>query len=192
MCLVIFIFHNHLFFMLSVHTLENEVMLYVLSMTISLIFPLWHCYYLNQVMLKQTTTWKIVKNLNGLAAHEVLKVSLIEAFVTTYNFDFKATSSKWCNSDTSNMTGIELDNITTWAGYSQLINEPSHFVNKTSSCIDLIFSSDLNITRNCGIDKIIHKKCHRDIIYREIWDCKQCEYWEYSKSYFNVWLAQSI
>ena len=93
------------------------------------------------------------------------------------------------------MTGIELDNITTSAGYSQLINEPTHFVNKTSSCIDLIFSSDLNITRICGIEKTIHKKCHHDIIYgtlnfnvplpppyyREIWDCKQCEYWEYSK-----------
>ena len=69
--------------------------------------------------------------------------------------DFNAKSSKWCNSDKSNRAGIELDSITTSACYSQLINEPTHFVNKTFSCIDLSFSSDLNITRNCGIEKTI-------------------------------------
>ena len=79
--------------------------------------------------------------------------------------DFNARSSKWCNSDKSNRAGIKLDNITTSAGYSQLINEPTHFVNKTSSCIDLVFSSDLNITRNFGIEKTIHEKCCHDIIY---------------------------
>ena len=100
--------------------------------------------------------------------------------------DFNAKSLKWCNSDKSNSAGIELDNITTSAGYSQLINQLTHFVNKTCSCIDLIFSSDLNITRNCGIEKTIHEKCHHDIVYgtlnfhvplpppyyREIWDYK--------------------
>ena len=55
-CLVIFIliFSNFYFFMLFLHTLENQVMLYFLSVTISVIFPLWHCYYLDQAMLKQT------------------------------------------------------------------------------------------------------------------------------------------
>ena len=79
--------------------------------------------------------------------------------------DFHAKSSIWCNSDKSNRAGIELDNITTSAGYSQLINQLTHFVNKTCCCIDLIFSSDLNITRNCGIQKTVHEKCHHDIIY---------------------------
>ena len=100
--------------------------------------------------------------------------------------DFNAKNSKWCNSDKSNGVSIELNNITTSAGYSQLINEPTYFVNKTYSCIGLIFSSDLNITRNCGIEKTIHEKCHRNIIYgtlnfnvplplplyRETWDYK--------------------
>ena len=82
--------------------------------------------------------------------------------------DFNAKSSKWCNSDKSDRVGIELDSITTSAGYSQLINEPTHFVNKTSSCIDLIFSSDLNITRNCGIEKTIHENVIM-ILYTELW-----------------------
>ena len=101
--------------------------------------------------------------------------------------DFNAKSSKCCNSNKSIRASEELDNITKSAGYSQLINQPTHFVNKTSSCINLIFSSDLNITKNCGIEKTIHEKCHHDIIYgtwknldvplsppyyREIWDYK--------------------
>lgn len=58
---------------------------------------------------------------------------------------------------------MEVDNITTSVG--QLINASTQFVNKNSSCIDLIFSSDLNITNNCGIDKTIHGKCHQNITY---------------------------
>ena len=100
--------------------------------------------------------------------------------------DFNTKSSKWCNRDKSNRAGIKYDSITTSVVYIQLINEPTHFVNKASSCIDLIFSSDFNITRNYGIEKKIHKKCHHEIIYgtlnfnvplpppysREIWDYK--------------------
>ena len=53
--------------------------------------------------------------------------------------DFNTKSSKWCNSDKNNRAGTERDNITTSAGYSQLINEPTHFLNRTSSCTDIFF-----------------------------------------------------
>ena len=67
--------------------------------------------------------------------------------------------------DKNDTAGIELDNIATLVGYSYLTNEPTHFVHKTSSCTDLMFSSDVNITWNCEIGKTIHQKCHHDIIY---------------------------
>ena len=60
---------------------------------------------------------------------------------------------------------IKHDNITTSAGYSQLINKPTHFVDKTFFSIDLIFSSNLDITSNCGIQKAVHEECHHNIIY---------------------------
>ena len=84
--------------------------------------------------------------------HEELEkfISSLEFFLSSINNDhpicsillgvFNAKSSKWCNSDKRIRVDIELDNITTSAGYSQLITETTHFVNKTSSCIDLIFS----------------------------------------------------
>ena len=53
--------------------------------------------------------------------------------------DFNAKYSKWCSSDKNNIAGLEIDNITTTAGYSKLINKPTHFVNGISFFIDLIF-----------------------------------------------------
>ena len=53
--------------------------------------------------------------------------------------DFKAKCSKWC--DRGNKAGCELGNITTSAGYIQLISKLTHFINESFSYIDLIFSS---------------------------------------------------
>ena len=46
--------------------------------------------------------------------------------------------------------GLELNSITTAAGYSQMINKRTHIVNESSSCIDLIFSSNTSFVKNCG------------------------------------------
>ena len=43
--------------------------------------------------------------------------------------DFNAKCSKWCSSDKNNIAGLEIDNTTTTAGYSQLIKKPTHFIN---------------------------------------------------------------
>ena len=52
--------------------------------------------------------------------------------------DFNAKCLKWCSSDKTNRAGLEfVNNIITIVGYSQVIIKPTHFVNDTSSCIDL-------------------------------------------------------
>ena len=79
--------------------------------------------------------------------------------------DFNAECSKWSSSDKNNTAGLEIDNITTTAGYSQLINKPTHFINGTSSCVDLIFSSNVSFIRNYGIEQSIYEKCHHNITY---------------------------
>ena len=86
----------------------------------------------------------------------------------------------------NNIAGLEIDNMTKTAGYSQLINKLAHFNNGTFSCIDLFFSSKVSFIRNYGIKQSIYEKCHRNITYdtldfnvplpppyyREIWDFK--------------------
>ena len=100
--------------------------------------------------------------------------------------DFNAKCSKWCTSDKDNTAGLEIDSITTTAGYSQMINKPTHFINESLSCIDLIYSSNTSFVKNCGSELSIYEKCHHNIIYgtlnfdiphplphyRDVWDYK--------------------
>ena len=100
--------------------------------------------------------------------------------------DFNAKCSKWCAPDKSNTAGIEPDNITTTSGYNQMIDKPTRCINELSSCIDLIFSSNVDLMKNCGVEQSLYETCHHNIIYgtlnfnipllvpyfREIWDYK--------------------
>ena len=84
--------------------------------------------------------------------------------------DFNAKCSQWCNSDKDDKTGSQLDNITTSAGYIQVIDKPTYFINE-SSYIDLIFSSNARLPPNGGI-------CIWNIhlptpYYREVWDTNE-------------------
>ena len=70
-----------------------------------------------------------------------------------------------------------------------MIIKPTHFINESSSCIDLIFSSNTSFVKNCGSELSIYEKCHHNIIYgtlnfdiplpppyyRDIWDYKHAD-----------------
>ena len=99
--------------------------------------------------------------------------------------DFNAKCSKWCSSDKNNIAGLEIDNISTMAAYSQLIKKPRHFINRTSSCSDLIFSSNVSFIRNYGIEQSMSYNITYGTLdfnvplpppcYREIWDYKNAD-----------------
>ena len=98
----------------------------------------------------------------------VLLLSNINDLYPTFSIvlgDFNARFSKWCASNKSNTAGIELDNVTMTSGYNQMIDKPTHYINKSSSSIDVIFSPNVNLTKNCGAEKSIYEKCHHNIIY---------------------------
>ena len=46
-----------------------------------------------------------------------------------------------------------------------MINKPTHCINESSSCIDLSFSSNVNLMKNCGVEQSLYEKCHHNIIY---------------------------
>ena len=48
-------------------------------------------------------------------------------------------------------------------GYSQIIDKPTHFTNNSSSCIDLIFTSNPSIVVDSGIEKSLYISCHHDM-----------------------------
>ena len=65
--------------------------------------------------------------------------------------DFNARSTKWWKLDKENLEGREI-NITRAAGYSQLINQPTHIIKDSLSCIDLIFRSNPNLIYSSGVE----------------------------------------
>ena len=70
----------------------------------------------------------------------------------------------------------------------QVITEPTHILENSSSCADLIFSNQPNLITDSGVHPTLHSKCHHQIIYAKL-DLK-IEYpppytrkiWNYSRS----------
>ena len=50
----------------------------------------------------------------------------------------------------------------------QLIIEPTHILQQSSSCIDLTFTNQPNIVMDSGVDSSLHPKCHHQIIYSKL------------------------
>ena len=96
--------------------------------------------------------------------------------------DFNAKSSNYNKNVTSN-EGRKIDAVTSQNDLHQEINEPTHILNNSSSCIDLVFNSQPNLLIESVVDKSLHPNCHHqrifakfnsDIVYpslyeREIW-----------------------
>ena len=79
--------------------------------------------------------------------------------------------------------------LTSSNGFPQLINEPTHIQTSSSSCIDLIFTNQPNLSVNSGVHASLHPNCHHQIIHssfnlnisypppyqRLIWDYKKTD-----------------
>ena len=102
--------------------------------------------------------------------------------------DFNARCSRWWKSDINNPAGQEIESLTSSAGYKQIIDKPTHVINNSMSCIDLIFCTNQNVISNYGVDFSLFNKCHHNIIHGKIDICVPlppvyvCEVWDYSKA----------
>ena len=63
--------------------------------------------------------------------------------------------------------GTIIDDITSQFRMQQLINESAHILSASSSCIDLIFVSQLNVMES-GVHSSLHQKWHHQIIYDKL------------------------
>ena len=55
--------------------------------------------------------------------------------------DFNVKSNNWYSRDKSSLEGDTIDTVTKQYGLHQVIREPTHILDNTSSCIDRIFTS---------------------------------------------------
>ena len=56
--------------------------------------------------------------------------------------DFNAKFSNWYNKDITSDEGRKIETVTSQNGLHQEINEQTHILNNSSSCIDLLFTSE--------------------------------------------------
>ena len=103
--------------------------------------------------------------------------------------DFNAKCSNWYRHDKTNFEGMAIDNISSQCGLYQVINEPTHILENSSSCIDLIFTSQPNLITESGVHLSLHSNCHHQVIYakfnlkvhyplsyeREVWHYKEAD-----------------
>ena len=58
-------------------------------------------------------------------------------FMAVVISDFNAKSNNWCKADITSLESSKTDTITSSYGLNQLIQEPTHIFNLSSSCIEL-------------------------------------------------------
>ena len=101
--------------------------------------------------------------------------------------DFNAKSKHWYSQDSTNFEGITIENVTSQFGLIQIIMEATHILESSSSCIDLIFTTQPNLVVESGVHPSLHPNCHHQIVFakfnlqiyypppypREIWHYKQ-------------------
>ena len=78
-------------------------------------------------------------------------------------FNGKSKSCYMNNSTTSQVNVLE--NITSQFGLQQIIKEPTHIVDSSSQCIDLIFTSQPNLITESCFQPLLQSNCHHQIIY---------------------------
>ena len=92
-------------------------------------------------------------------------VSKKNPFLLVVLGDFNAKLSQWHDKDSSTSEGISIENITSQFGLHQIIDEPTHILENSSSCIDLIFTLQPNLSVKSWIQLSLHPSCHHQIIY---------------------------
>ena len=86
------------------------------------------------------------------------------SFLTTIIGELNSKSYTWYSHDKTSFEGSTIESITSQFGLDQLINEPTHLLQNSSSFIDLIFTSQPNIGVESGVHPSLHLNCHHQII----------------------------
>ena len=73
--------------------------------------------------------------------------------------------NNWCKTDITSFEGSKIDTIASSYDLNQLIQEPTHILNSSSSYIDLIFTWQPNLVMESGIHSLLHSKCHHQIVF---------------------------
>ena len=98
--------------------------------------------------------------------------------------DFNAKSWNWYSHDKASFKGSTIESITSQFGLYQLSNEPTHLLQNSSLCMDLIFTSQPKTVVELDVNPSLPPNCHHQIVFakfnlkiyylpsylRDVWD----------------------
>ena len=82
--------------------------------------------------------------------------------------DFNAKSNTWFINDESSSEGAQFESLTPLYGMKQLIAEPTHVLENSSSCIGLFYTNQPNLIMGAGVHPPLHSKCYHQVIYAKL------------------------
>ena len=86
-------------------------------------------------------------------------------YLTVVIGDFNAKSHNWYKDDKNTASGSKLEVMTSHYGLTQIINEPTHILEDSSFCIDLVFTSQPNMVLGSGVHSSLHPNSHHQIVF---------------------------
>ena len=87
------------------------------------------------------------------------------SFVIVVLRDFNERMEGWYQNDITTFEGCKIDITTSQFGLSQTVKEPTHNLSNSTSCIDLIFTSQPNLVMHSGVHPSLHLNCHHQIVF---------------------------
>jgi hypothetical protein len=84
-------------------------------------------------------------------------------YASIYTGDFNAHNNSWWSGDRTDNFGTKFQQIFSNNNLSQLVNEPTHLSANSSSCIDLIATSQPNLFAECNIQPSFIPACHHQV-----------------------------
>ena len=82
--------------------------------------------------------------------------------------DFNAKLRHWYSQYTNTFQGISVENVASQFELHKIINEPTQILENSSSCIDLLFTSQPNLIVDSGTHPSLYPNCHHQIIYAKL------------------------
>ena len=79
--------------------------------------------------------------------------------------NFNAKNKVWFDQDNTTTEGTIINDLMTQYGLTQIIHEPTHLLDCSSFCNNLIFTSQNNLVTNSGVHSSLHSNCHHQIIF---------------------------
>ena len=94
----------------------------------------------------------------------------LDALLTNDPFlsDFSAKSSNLYLNDITSFEGSQIEFLASQFAMHQVIKEPTHILDNSKFCMDLIFTSQPIMIVDSGVHTSLHSNCHHQMIYAKL------------------------